>query len=128
MTELPRPAHHAARAAPHVQHGVRVHHQLMEERVHGIAEIGSWADPRARGRGVATDAVRAVCRWAFATLDLEIIEWGCEIVNTASRRVAGWHATIRNPDTSGLVSLRVEITDESGTTLTQTITRAYAVG
>ncbi|WP_165977794.1 GNAT family N-acetyltransferase [Nonomuraea diastatica] len=100
----------------------------MEERVHGIAEIGSWADPRARGRGVATDAVRAVCRWAFATLDLEIIEWGCEIVNTASRRVAGWHATIRNPDTSGLVSLRVEITDESGTTLTQTITRAYAVG
>lgn len=29
------------------------------------AEIGYWVDPRARGRGVATDAVRAICGWAF---------------------------------------------------------------
>jgi RimJ/RimL family protein N-acetyltransferase len=54
----------------------------------GTAEIGYWVDARARNRGVATDAVRAVCRWAFTTLGLELIEWRCEVGNVASRRVA----------------------------------------
>jgi RimJ/RimL family protein N-acetyltransferase len=54
----------------------------------GRAEIGYWVDPRARSRGVASDAVRAVCRWAFEALDLEIIEWRCEVGNVACRRVA----------------------------------------
>ena len=42
----------------------------------------------ARQRGVATHAVRALCGWAFAELDLEIIEWRTEVGNIASRRVA----------------------------------------
>ncbi|MFI9837371.1 GNAT family N-acetyltransferase [Nonomuraea sp. NPDC051941] len=54
----------------------------------GTAEIGYWVDPKARGRGVATDAVRAVCRWAFRTHGLELIEWRAEVGNWASRRVA----------------------------------------
>jgi RimJ/RimL family protein N-acetyltransferase len=54
----------------------------------GAAEIGYWTDPRARKRGVATSAVRAVCRWAFTTLGTDLIEWRCEVGNTASRRVA----------------------------------------
>src|SRR5579863_975308 len=54
----------------------------------GAAEIGYWVDPRARNRGVATSAVRAVCGWAVATLGLELIEWRCEAGNTGSRRVA----------------------------------------
>lgn len=54
----------------------------------GAAEIGYWVDPRARRRGVATDAVRATCRWAFTSLRLELIEWRCEVGNLASRRVA----------------------------------------
>jgi RimJ/RimL family protein N-acetyltransferase len=54
----------------------------------GAAEIGYWMDPQARGRGVATAAARAVCRWAFTTLDLALIEWHCEVGNVASRRVA----------------------------------------
>jgi RimJ/RimL family protein N-acetyltransferase len=54
----------------------------------GAAEIGYWTDPRARQRGVATAAVLAVCRWAFTTLDADLIEWRCEVGNTASRRVA----------------------------------------
>jgi RimJ/RimL family protein N-acetyltransferase len=54
----------------------------------GTAEIGYWVDARARNRGVAAGAVRAVCRWAFATLGLELIEWRCEVGNVASRRVA----------------------------------------
>jgi RimJ/RimL family protein N-acetyltransferase len=52
------------------------------------AEIGYWVDPRARGRGVATAAVRAACRWAFTTRGLAIVEWRAEVGNTASRRVA----------------------------------------
>ncbi|MER6807792.1 GNAT family N-acetyltransferase [Spirillospora sp. NPDC000708] len=54
----------------------------------GSSEIGYWVAPEARGRGVACDAVRAVCRWAFVELDLELIEWRCEVGNLASRRVA----------------------------------------
>ena len=54
----------------------------------GAAEIGYWVDPAARERGVATQGVRALCAWAFATLDTEIIEWRTEVGNIASRRVA----------------------------------------
>jgi RimJ/RimL family protein N-acetyltransferase len=56
--------------------------------VAGAAEVGYWVDPAARQRGVATQGVRALCAWAFATLDLEIIEWRAEVGNIASRRVA----------------------------------------
>jgi RimJ/RimL family protein N-acetyltransferase len=45
-------------------------------------------DPRARNRGVATTAVRAVCQWAVTTKGIEFIEWRCEAGNIASRRVA----------------------------------------
>ena len=54
----------------------------------GAAEIGYWMAPTARGRGVATAAVRALCPWAFAELGLDLIEWRCETGNVASRRVA----------------------------------------
>jgi RimJ/RimL family protein N-acetyltransferase len=54
----------------------------------GFAEVGYWVDGTVRGRGVATDAVRAACRWAFAELDVQIIEWRAEVGNVASRRVA----------------------------------------
>jgi RimJ/RimL family protein N-acetyltransferase len=54
----------------------------------GAAQIGYWMDPAARSRGVATEAVRALCRWAFATLGLDLIEWRAEVGNVASRRVA----------------------------------------
>jgi RimJ/RimL family protein N-acetyltransferase len=54
----------------------------------GAAEVGYWVDPRARHRGVATAAVRAVCRWAVTTAGIELIEWRCEAGNIASRRVA----------------------------------------
>ena len=56
---------------------------------HGVAEIGYWVDPTVRTRGVATEAVRAICRWAFTTLTtVELIEWRAEVGNVPSRRVA----------------------------------------
>jgi RimJ/RimL family protein N-acetyltransferase len=54
----------------------------------GSAEIGYWMDPRSRNQGVATTAVRALCRWIFTAQDLALIEWRCEVGNLASRRVA----------------------------------------
>ncbi len=54
----------------------------------GEAEIGYWVDPASRRGGVATKAVRTLTERAFATLDLEIIEWRAEVGNVASRRVA----------------------------------------
>jgi len=54
----------------------------------GAAEIDYWVDPAARRRGVASDAVRAACRWGFTVLGLQLIEWRAEVGNLASRRVA----------------------------------------
>ncbi|HUB37930.1 MAG TPA: GNAT family N-acetyltransferase [Streptosporangiaceae bacterium] len=54
----------------------------------GAAEVGYWVDPRARNRGVATTAVRALCKWAVTTRGIDLIEWRCEAGNIASRRVA----------------------------------------
>jgi RimJ/RimL family protein N-acetyltransferase len=54
----------------------------------GAAQVGYWMDPAARRRGVATRALRELCRWAFAELGLGLIEWRAEVGNVASRRVA----------------------------------------
>ncbi len=51
-------------------------------------EVGYWVDPLARGRGVATLALHMLCRWAFAELGMQLLEWRTEVGNHASRRVA----------------------------------------
>jgi RimJ/RimL family protein N-acetyltransferase len=58
------------------------------DRLQGDAEIGYWTAPAARGRGMATRAVDAVCRWAFGALPIDRIELCHAVENTASRRVA----------------------------------------
>jgi RimJ/RimL family protein N-acetyltransferase len=54
----------------------------------GAAEIGWSCWPEARGSGVATEAVAAVCRWGFAALDLQVIEAVIAVGNWPSRAVA----------------------------------------
>src|SRR3954453_15163752 len=54
----------------------------------GIADIGNWTAAAARGRGVTTEAVPAVCAWGFATCGVQRLEWYAEVGNVASRRVA----------------------------------------
>lgn len=62
----------------------------------GVAEIGYWCAAEARGHGVTTQAVRAVCRWAFGGpyggpfdgAGLARIDWYAKVGNWASRRVA----------------------------------------
>ncbi|MEU1725108.1 S8 family serine peptidase [Nonomuraea sp. NPDC005692] len=41
---------------------------------------------------------------------------------------SGWTARLDNPATAGYVSLRATVTDKAGNGVTQTVTRAYAVG
>ncbi|HEU5331375.1 MAG TPA: GNAT family protein [Actinocrinis sp.] len=52
------------------------------------AELGYWMAPQARGHGYITEAARAVCRWGFAELGLERIDWMAFVGNDGSRRVA----------------------------------------
>jgi RimJ/RimL family protein N-acetyltransferase len=65
---------------------------LASVGLHGIAdghaELGYWCTPAARGRGVVSEAVAAVCRWGFGALDLERITWDALVGNHASLAVA----------------------------------------
>jgi RimJ/RimL family protein N-acetyltransferase len=54
----------------------------------GGAAVGYWLVPEARGRGVATHAVRLLAGWAFAELGLARLELACSPGNEASQRVA----------------------------------------
>ena len=58
------------------------------ERDERRCEIGFWLAPAARGRGVATRAVRILAGWAFASLPVERIAIAAERDNRASRAVA----------------------------------------
>jgi RimJ/RimL family protein N-acetyltransferase len=53
-----------------------------------VADVGFAVAPWARGRGYATAALRAVCRWGFEQLCLARIEWRAYLGNDASRTVA----------------------------------------
>ena len=58
------------------------------------AEIGWGTAAHMRGRGVATETVGALCRWAFGALGLERLTAVVDVGNWASRRVAeknGFH-------------------------------------
>ena len=56
--------------------------------VEGRAGVGYWLVPAARGRGVATRAVRLLARWAFDALGVARLELTCGPDNVASQRVA----------------------------------------
>ncbi|AUY48081.1 GNAT family protein [Streptomyces sp. CB01881] len=57
-------------------------------REDGLAMIGYWLAPAARGRGAATRAVRAVTSWGIATAETRRIEIAHAAGNDASCRVA----------------------------------------
>lgn len=54
----------------------------------GLGEIGFGLHPVARGRGVATAAVRLILDWAFEVQQARTIVWKAPVGNVASRRVA----------------------------------------
>lgn len=54
----------------------------------GRVEVGYWVARDARGRGVATRAVRLLARLAFDELGFERVELHADVENLASHRVA----------------------------------------
>jgi RimJ/RimL family protein N-acetyltransferase len=62
--------------------GVRVLHGR------GIAEIGYHVSPEARGRGLATAALRLLSAWSLQTLPVARLQLTTHLDNPASQRVA----------------------------------------
>jgi RimJ/RimL family protein N-acetyltransferase len=50
--------------------------------------IGYWVTPSARGRDIATNALKTLCRWAVDDLGLKRLELVADPKNIASQRVA----------------------------------------
>jgi len=59
----------------------------MEGPTSYIAMIGYAVNPKYQGRGVATDATRALLRIAFEKLNLSVVYATCDIENTSSYKV-----------------------------------------
>lgn len=60
----------------------------IAERDPGLAAIGYWLRPEARGRGAATAAVRLIARWLFNELGVQRLELTTAPENVPSQRVA----------------------------------------
>ena len=60
---------------------------LSHAAQHRRATVSFWVAPQARGRGVATEAVRLGAAWAFERLGLQRLELYVEPENVASLRV-----------------------------------------
>jgi ribosomal-protein-alanine N-acetyltransferase len=63
-----------------------------------VGEVSYWVAASARGRGVATRAVRLLSAWAFATLGLSEIRLWTHVDNLTSRLVAERAGYRRAPD------------------------------
>jgi RimJ/RimL family protein N-acetyltransferase len=61
-------------------------HEVDAEQ--GRAAVGYWLVSDARGRGIASRAVRLMARWAFDELGIARLEMTCAPDNPASQRVA----------------------------------------
>jgi RimJ/RimL family protein N-acetyltransferase len=53
-----------------------------------IGEVGYWVRREARGRGVATRALRLASAWAIETCGLQRLQLRADVLNAASQRVA----------------------------------------
>jgi RimJ/RimL family protein N-acetyltransferase len=65
-----------------------------------VGELGYWAAPDSRGRGLTTEAARLVVDWALDAegLGLVRVHWSAFVGNWASRRVA-WKLGFRHEGT-----------------------------
>ena len=54
----------------------------------GVAEVGYWVAPEARGKGVGTRALMLAARWALKERGMERLQLRADERNPASRRVA----------------------------------------
>jgi RimJ/RimL family protein N-acetyltransferase len=54
----------------------------------GVAEVGYWVAPDARGAGICTRALRLVSRWVLEDCGAERLQLRADELNPASRKVA----------------------------------------
>lgn len=78
----------------------------IAERDPGLAAVGYWLRPEARGRGAATVAVQLVARWAFDELGVQRLELTTAPENVASQRVAERVGFTREGVLRGLVATK----------------------
>jgi RimJ/RimL family protein N-acetyltransferase len=77
-----------ARAIVHADTGEffgSVHWRLVDQ---GNVQMGYWVKPEARGRGIASRALRLLSEWAVAKVPTERVQLLTEPENAASQRVA----------------------------------------
>jgi RimJ/RimL family protein N-acetyltransferase len=60
----------------------------FREKTRDCAEVMYWLAPWGRGRGIATNAVKMLCQWAFRPLGLERVTLKTLVGNTRSQLVA----------------------------------------
>lgn len=58
------------------------------EDENAIVEVGYWAAPQARGRGLTTRAVKLISRWLLETVGAQRVQLRADVLNLASLRVA----------------------------------------
>jgi RimJ/RimL family protein N-acetyltransferase len=58
------------------------------DREQGVGEVGYWVASEARGRGVASRAVRLVSRWALERCGAQRLQLRADVLNEASQKVA----------------------------------------
>jgi len=78
----------------------------IADRDPGLAAVGYWLRPEARGRGAATVAVQLVARWAFDELGVRRLELTTAPENVASQRVAERAGFTREGVLRGLVATK----------------------
>ena len=71
---------------------------IAVEHRDGIGHVSYWLAGSARGRGVATCALRLFSRWILATLPVTELTLWTHAENTASRAVAERVGFVRDPD------------------------------
>ena len=75
------------------------------------SEVGYWLAPGARGRGVMTQALSAVCEFATGRLGHDVVRWQAIVGNEASRRTAERVGFEIGPPVRGLLRRRGERLD-----------------
>jgi RimJ/RimL family protein N-acetyltransferase len=67
---------------------VGIVHLHLQQRRHGIGEVGYWVAPQVRGRGLAPHAARLLADWGLQQLGLNRVELLADVENLRSQRVA----------------------------------------
>jgi RimJ/RimL family protein N-acetyltransferase len=67
----------------------------VKESDPAVAEIGYWLAPEARGRGIATRALRLLATWSLRELPIDRLQLTTDVENEASQRVAARGGFVR---------------------------------